>query len=192
MKNLLPCDGYASLIEDVFSEEEAESYLSSLKSSVEWQTGEITIFGKKVMQPRLFSLVGDQDTTYKYSGKLLNSKRWPREALSIKEKAEELSRAQFNCALLNYYRNGNDSMGCHRDNEPELGPDFVIGSISLGEKRKFVFKHKTKKLKIEIWLPHNSLLIMKGADTQKFWYHSLPKTKKFNQPRVNITFRKVN
>ena len=82
-------------------------------------------------------------------------------------------------------------MGWHSDDEKEMEKDGVIASLSVGAERKFSFKHKITKEKIDIMLQSGSLLVMKG-ETQRYWLHQLPKTKKVDQPRINLTFRKLN
>jgi alkylated DNA repair dioxygenase AlkB len=97
----------------------------------------------------------------------------------------------FNSVLANLYRDGRDSMGWHSDDEPELGSQPAIGSLSLGATRRFVLKHRndpSRKLVLE--LPHGSLLVMRGA-TQANYRHALPRTSRPVGPRINLTFRQI-
>lgn len=113
------------------------------------------------------------------------------ELLAIKEKADAHCGTEFTTCLLNLYRNGQDSMGWHADDEPELGRDPVIASVSLGEERLFKLKHKQdKNQKFDITPAHGSLLVMRGR-TQHFWKHQVPKTKKEKGQRINLTFRRI-
>ena len=110
----------------------------------------------------------------------------------IKEKVELLSNSSFNCVLLNLYRNGQDSNGWHSDNEKELGKNPTIASVSFGDERYFNMKHReNKSFKLKLLLKRGSVFIMSG-ETQKYWLHQIPKTKKNVGPRINLTFRKIN
>ncbi len=114
---------------------------------------------------------------------------WNSVLIIVKEKVEAIAHTRFNSVLLNLYRDGRDSVGWHSDDEPELGKNPVIASVSFGASRRFVFRHKYQKnLKLEMELTHGSLLMMKGS-TQHFWQHQVPKTSRAFQPRVNLTFR---
>lgn len=113
-----------------------------------------------------------------------------KELLALKARIEKESGETFNSCLLNLYHSGDEGMGWHTDAEPELKKDGAIASISFGAKRKFVFKHKESKEKVELFLEHGSLLIMRDT-TQTFWQHTLPKSKKITIPRVNLTFRTI-
>ncbi len=188
-ENILPIDGEAFLFTDIFSADECELFFSTLMSEVCWRHEPIIIFGKKIMQPRLTAWVGDPEKSYKYSGITMQPQAWSPAILKIKQRIEPVAGVTFTSALLNLYRNENDSMGWHQDNEKELGKDPVIGSVSLGESRQFHFRHaKDKSMKQSITLLDGSFLLMQGQ-TQHFWYHAIPKTKKPKKPRINITFR---
>ena len=110
----------------------------------------------------------------------------------IKEKVELLSNSSFNCVLLNLYRNGQDSNGWHSDNEKELGKNPTIASVSFGDERYFNMKHReNKSFKLKLLLKNGSVFVMSG-ETQHYWLHQIPKTKKNVGPRINLTFRKIN
>lgn len=156
---------------------------------VVWKHEPIILFGKEVMQPRLTAWVGEAEKNMTYSGITMRPQAWTQSLLEIKRKIQVIAQVQFTSALLNLYRNGQDSVGWHRDNEKALGPQPVIGSVSFGSTRTFQFKHALEKeLKVKIELTTGSLLIMKG-DTQKYWFHAVTKTAKPVGPRINITFR---
>jgi alkylated DNA repair dioxygenase AlkB len=149
------------------------------------------MFGKKVMQPRLTALYGDEAISYSYSGITMEPIPWSKTLLEIKGKVEEVAEARFSHVLLNFYRDGQDSMGWHRDNEASLGPEPVIASVSFGVCRRFQFRNYVdKKEKLEIELGHGSLLLMKGA-CQDHWEHQIPKSKKVSGERINLTFRLI-
>ncbi len=157
----------------------------------ELQQESIILFGKQVNQPRLSRLYGKPDTSYKYSGKLFEAIPWSGKLESIAEECSSICAIDFNTGLLNYYRDGNDSMGLHADDEKELGKNPVIASVSFGATRKMVFRKRDSKDKLVIALEDGDLLIMKGA-LQHQWKHELPKERKATEPRLNITFRKVH
>ena len=189
--NLLPHSGSALFYPGFFSQSESDRYFSLLEKEVQWKQEPIRIFGKEIMQPRLTASFADEGVVYGYSGIKLNSGIWTDTLAEIKSKVEKTARQTFNTALLNYYRDGNDSMGWHRDNEKELGANPVIASVSFGAARNFQFreyKGDTKVLTVK--LGHGDLLIM-GAESQHHWQHRLPKAPGIKEPRINITFRKI-
>ncbi len=187
--NLLSQDGEVYLFQDFFSEEERKKYFKSLLAETPWEQKPIKMFGKEIMQPRLTAWFGDEGMSYRYSGLTMKGHVWTPTLLEIKARIEENAQVRFNGVLLNLYRNQNDSMGWHRDNEKELGLNPVIGSVSLGETRRFILRHREKKdLKFELELTDGSFLLMKGK-TQHFWQHSVPKENSAAGPRINLTFR---
>lgn len=142
--------------------------------------------------PRLTAWYGEKDTTYVYSGIVLEPISWVEPLILIKNEIEHFSPVKFNSVLLNLYRNGNDSVAWHSDDEPELGQKPVIGSVSLGGTRRFMLKSKdnNNSESYSIDLTNGSFLLMAG-DTQKYWLHQIPKTKKEIAPRINLTFRVI-
>jgi alkylated DNA repair dioxygenase AlkB len=191
IENLLPHKGEVFLFDSFFSKKEADDFLQKLKSTIEWKQEPIKMFGKMIMQPRLTAWYGDADKTYTYSGITMKPNNWTKELLEIKTRIEAISNVQFTSALLNLYRDGQDSMGWHRDNEKELGENPTIGSVSFGESRIFKMReYATKENTCSIELTHGSFLLMQG-ETQHFWEHQIPKTTKKLNPRMNITFRKL-
>ena len=174
-----------------FTADTADKFLTLLQQNVDWQQDSIKIFGKILPQPRLTALYANNRKSYSYSGITMNPKDLTAELAEIKEKVEKKTNTEFTTCLLNYYRDGNDSMGWHSDDEKELGRNPVIASLSFGASRMFHLKHrKDPKLRFKIELTPGSLLLMKGS-TQHFWLHQLPKTAKKTAPRINLTFRKI-
>lgn len=150
------------------------------------------MWGRKIRQPRLIAWYGDAGRVYAYSGLRLDPLPWTPLLRDLKTRVEQASGAGFNSVLLNYYRDERDGIGFHSDDEPELGECPVIASLSLGEARTFVLKHKTLKSVKPVHLPlaSGSLLVMKG-DTQRCWRHGMPKESRPCGPRVNLTFRTI-
>ncbi len=167
-----------------------DSLLQELIEATEWRQEEITVYGKPYLQPRLSAWHGD--LCYSYSGIRLDPLPWTPTLLDLKIRVEALTEQQFNSVLLNYYRDQNDSMGMHSDDERELGHQPAIASLNLGEERTFLLKHKSRKdLKtVKLALPAGSLLLMKG-DTQQYWRHGINKERQPCLPRINLTFRTV-
>lgn len=138
-------------------------------------------------EPRLSAWYGD--AAYTYSGKTRQPHAWMPILDALRQRIEIACQARFNSVLLNLYRNGQDSMGLHSDDEPELGPEPLIASLSLGAERRFVLRHKTlTDQRHTLTLAHGSLLLMAGR-TQHAWKHGLPKAKSVAEPRINLTFR---
>jgi alkylated DNA repair dioxygenase AlkB len=190
-KNLIPHNGTASLYDNFFPEPEASVLLKELTETVPWQQEPIKIFGKEIMQPRLTCWFSDPGVTYSYSGITMKSYPWINPLIEIKSRIEPIAGVRFTGALLNFYRDGRDSMGWHRDNEKELGINPVIASVSLGGTRVFQFRdHLTKKELISMELSNGSLLVM-GGGSQHYWEHRIPKKSGPTLPRVNITFRVI-
>lgn len=165
---------------------------TKILNETSWRAESITIWGKTHLQPRLIAWYGDTDKSYKYSGVRFEPLPWTPLLLSIKEQIEKVCNKHFNSVLLNYYRDGSDSMGFHSDNEPELGENPSIASLSLGETRAFTFKHRFKKeLKpIKINLKDGNLFLMEGY-IQKNWEHGIQKEPKKMGARINLTFRYI-
>lgn len=170
----------------------ADEVMQRLTAEVSWRAEEVVVFGRKVMQPRLTAWYGDPGCAYAYSGIRLEPLPWSATLLDIKARIETVTGETFNSVLLNYYRDKEDSVGFHSDNEPELGPRPIIASLSLGAERVFVMKHKTQRKlpPVRLALASGSLLLMKG-DTQHHWRHGVPKETRPCGPRINLTFRRI-
>jgi alkylated DNA repair dioxygenase AlkB len=166
--------------------------LQRLIAEVPWRSEEVVMWGRRVPQPRLTAWYGDAGASYAYSGIQLHPLPWTPIVLDIKTRIEETVGSIFNSVLINYYRDHHDSIGFHSDNEPELGERPVIASLSLGEERTFVLKHKRAKLisPVHLRLASGSLLLMKG-DTQHYWRHGVLKESRSCGPRINLTFRQI-
>lgn len=172
-----------------FSKSNADQLLEQLKTDIPWQQDNITIFGKTHPQPRLTSLFGNDAKPYSYSNITMQPNEWNSLLVQIKNKLEKVCEEKFTTVLLNYYRDGKDSMGWHSDNEKELGINPIIASVTFGAERMFHLKHNiVAEQKLKINLQHGSLLIMKG-ETQQFWKHQIPKTSRPIGERINLTFR---
>ena len=171
----------------------ADSYFESLLRDTAWKENQVFVWGKWHKQPRLIAWHGDPDASYSYSGSAMKPEPWSTTLTELRRHVESASHARFNSVLLNLYRDQNDRMGWHRDNEPELGLQPTIASISLGATRDLRLKHRDRARSkfSRVALTHGSLLVMAG-DTQKNWLHAINKQTKPCGPRINLTFRVVH
>ncbi|MDB9456472.1 alpha-ketoglutarate-dependent dioxygenase AlkB [Dolichospermum circinale CS-534/05] len=188
-KTIISTDGEVILYQNFFNTQESSQLFEDLSSKVKWKQEIIQIFGKKMPIPRLTAWYGDEGKSYTYSGIEQHPEPWNTTLQFIKSKVEEIAKVSFNSVLLNLYRHGKDSVSWHSDDEPELGKNPIIASVSFGATRRFSLRHKHyKNHKIAIDLTSGSLLLMQG-ETQHFWQHQIAKTAKEIQPRINLTFR---
>ena len=174
-----------------------DQWFQELKDQLIWEQSHILMYGKRVAIPRLNAWYGDQGCEYRYSNYQLKRNDWTETLLKIKAHCQHTLvdhdiDSSINGLLANLYRDGNDSVAYHSDDELELGSNPVITSVSLGEGRRFVLKPKKQngEPNVSIELSHGSLLIMKGS-TQHHWQHALPKTRSMKGPRINLTFRQI-
>jgi alkylated DNA repair dioxygenase AlkB len=170
---------------------EADHYFSELRSGIEWTQEEIQMYGKRHAVPRLTAWYGDPGATYMYSGIRNEPHRWTVPLLELQGMLEDATGVSYNSVLLNRYRDGQDGLSWHADDEPELGDSPVIASISLGAARDFALRRsgETRQL-IKVPLEHGSLLIMKGT-SQRDYQHAVPKDHRASEERINLTFRVV-
>lgn len=188
--NLLPKDGTVNYYGRIFSLEEATHFYKILLETIEWKNDEAIIFGKKILTKRKVAWYGEEEFEYTYSKTTKKAFTWTKELLELKKVVEEKTGEKFNSCLLNLYHSGSEGMAYHSDGEKDLKENGAIASLSLGAERKFSFKHKITKDKIELLLENGSLLVMKDQ-TQSFWLHRLPPTTKILMPRINLTFRTI-
>lgn len=186
MKKLLDHDGQV-----LYQENYLEETMDEILKDVVWRDDKITMFGKTHPQPRMTAWHGDKGLEYTYSKIKMISPGWTKALLKIKKKLEKDLNVEFNSVLVNYYRDGNDHMSWHTDNEKELGKNPVIASLSFGETRRFTLKHRRDEVApLVLDLPSQSLLVMKG-ELQEHWVHRISKSVKVKGPRLNLTFRYI-
>lgn len=185
--NLLPSDGEAFLIADAIAPANADRLFAALLQAIAWRAETALVMGRRIALPRLTAWYGEAG--YTYSGIQNTPAPWIPDLLALKTVAERCAGAGFNSVLCNLYRDGQDSVSWHADDEPAMGERPVIASISLGAVRRFQLRHKVQRaLRVAVELPHGSCLVMAGA-TQRHWLHQLPKTARPIGPRINLTFR---
>ena len=190
MKNLLSKDGTALYFGKILTQTQADHYFDTLLKSIAWQHDELLIFGKRITTKREVAWYGNAGLQYTYSNTTKTAMPWTPELIEIRQLTEDITRATYNSCLLNLYHNGEEGMAWHADDEKELLKNGSIASLSLGAERKFTFKNKKTKETLSLLLEHGSLLEMKD-ETQKYWLHRLPPTKKVTTPRINLTFRTI-
>lgn len=188
--NLAPFDGELYYLPQFYPTEQADVYFRQLYQALDWQQEQLFIYGRWLKVPRLMAWYGDAEATYRYSGVEHRPLPWTAELQAIRGDMEAFCKQNFNSVLANLYRDGRDSMGCHADDEKELGTHPIIASVSLGETRLLRFRHAKSGRKLEFDLSHGDLLIMAGA-LQHHWRHELPKTRKPKRARINLTFRRI-
>ena len=183
-------DSEIQYVANAFTAREAERLFQSLLDDIPWRTATLTIAGQKRPLPRLQCWMADQGRSYSYSGLKLSPHPWNPDVLRIKARLEQLCEHSFNSVLLNYYRDGSDSVSWHADDETELGPNPIVASVSLGAQRTLEFKPKFNLTtpKKQIVLGSGSILIM-GKTIQNNWLHQLPKISGTIDPRISLTFR---
>lgn len=184
-------DAEAALHAGWLPDDAASALQSVLQAAVPWETHRIRLFGREVASPRLSCWIGDPGASYRYSGTLFRPRPWPAALLPIRERLAQELGVDFNSVLINLYRDGRDAMGWHGDDERELGRRPVIASLSLGARRRFVFRRRDDPSARQVLeLPHGSLLVMAG-DTQRLYRHALPRTARPVAARINLTFRRI-
>jgi alkylated DNA repair dioxygenase AlkB len=179
--------GLLTWLPQFFTPEEAADLFATLKGGIAWKQ-EHGRFGRPF--PRLTALYGDAHAVYTYSGTAYKALPWTEELVAVRHRVEQAAAAPFNSVLLNCYRDAQDSMGFHADDEPELGTNPIVPSISLGASRRFVLRHNQSRKTLEMDLTHGSLLIMAGT-LQHHWQHALPKVSVAAGERINLTFRQL-
>lgn len=170
---------------DWIAVDEADALLHILTTTLPWEARTLVIGGRPVLTPRLTCWVGPEP--FRYSGGVEPTHPWTRELADIRDRAGGIAGVEFNSVLANLYRDGSDSMGAHRDDEPEFGPRPVIASVNLGATRDFVIKNEAGTRHV-IALGHGDLLVMSGR-SQLDWMHSVPKRARVDGPRINLTYR---
>jgi alkylated DNA repair dioxygenase AlkB len=189
--NLLSRDGKAIVHHDAINPRRASELFAVLASSLAWKVHTVFVFGRWVEQPRLTAWYGNEGVPYRYSGSELRPHSWTPELVELREICEQVAGARFNSVLANQYRHGNDSVAWHADNEPELGVEPVIASVSLGAERRFDLRHRATGETVRVPLRPGSVLVMSGR-TQEHWVHQVAKTRRPVGSRINLTFRWIH
>jgi alkylated DNA repair dioxygenase AlkB len=188
--NIINQDGQAHYFGPILTEEQNSYYWEELLHKMEWANEKVVMFGKEITTKRKVAFYADESIEYTYSNKTKKGLPWTPSLLSIRELVSKHTQQSYNACLLNLYHDGEEGMGWHSDDEREIVPNSSIASLSIGAERKFSFKHKATKETQSLLLQNGSLLEMAGS-LQQNWWHALPKSKKVNGPRINLTFRQM-
>ena len=189
--NIIDQDGIALYHEKVLTDEQIKPLYEELLNKINWENERVVMFGKEIITKRKVAFYSDPLIAYTYSSKTKIGLPWKDPLIILKNIVESLTKQTYNACLLNLYHNGEEAMGWHSDNEKEIIANSTIASLSIGASRKFSFKHKVTKETISIQLGNGSLLEMKGT-IQTHWLHTLPKSKKITESRINLTFRQMH
>lgn len=187
-RNILPYDGDVENYGQFLTSSEANVCFDYFLDHLAWRHDEAKLYGKHFITPRQVAWYGDQEYHYAYSGVVRDSLFWDSTLLKLKQKIEQVVGARFNSCLANLYLDGTQGMGWHSDADVSLGTQTVIASLSLGATRKFCFRHMQTHQKVELLLQSGQLIVMRGI-TQRYWQHSIMKSQKILEPRINLTFR---
>jgi alkylated DNA repair dioxygenase AlkB len=168
--------------------DEPNEILHALRNELAWEQREIVLFGRRILQPRLIAWAGE--VGYRYSGQTLEPRAFTPIVQQLLARVRDRARVPFNHVLVNRYRSGSDSMGFHADDEPELGPDPVVATVSLGVPRRLVLKPRrgSRRERYVFDLGHGSLLIM-GGTCQRHYLHGVPRQPEVTGERISLTFR---
>jgi alkylated DNA repair dioxygenase AlkB len=186
-------DAEISFCAQAIGPEAAQGFFDALRDETRWHAESVRLFGRTVPQPRLTAWHADEGVDYAYSGIRLVRAPWTTTLQTLRESVERSTGERFNGVLLNLYRDQDDSIGMHSDDERSLGPAPAIATLSLGATRTMVLKHRFRHdlARVPLDLPAGSLLLMRGP-TQRCWRHGISKTRKPAGPRISLTFRWLN
>jgi len=190
-KNWLPYDGTVHYWGKICDQQQDEFYYTNLLAHIAWKNDEAIIMGKHIVTKRKVAWYADKPYEYTYSKINRTALLWTPLLLEIKERVEAKTQQKYNSCLLNLYHNGQEGVAWHSDDEKDLNTNGSIASLSFGATRKFALKHKETKYKQVFELNSSDLLEMKD-ETQRYWKHNVPTTKKVHTPRINLTFRQLN
>lgn len=182
--------GQLEHLQDYLKEKDAWALFDELKENLPWQQGELNMYGKKVLTPRLECFISDFSKSYAYSGQALKTHIWTPSLEKLKNNLNAKFNLNLNACLANFYRDGRDKVGWHADDEANLGKQPIITSISLGSPRTFQIRQNDTKITHSLLLKHGSLLIMKGS-FQKDFQHQIPQENQVLGSRINLTFRTI-
>ncbi|PWG05239.1 alpha-ketoglutarate-dependent dioxygenase AlkB family protein [Polaribacter aquimarinus] len=188
--NILPFGGITNYHGIILNKTQCDFYYNTLMQNIKWENDRAIIFGKTIITKRKVAWYAESPFSYTYSKVTKTANIFNKELLELKSIVEKESGEIYNSCLLNLYHSGDEGMAYHSDGEKMLKKNGAIASLSLGAERKFSFKHKENKQRVDILLERGSLLVMKDK-TQTNWLHRLPPTKKVNSPRINLTFRTI-
>ena len=170
------------------SPDDRQIWMDRCVQQINWDQPQVRVYGRWHRVPRLTAFLADQQVAYRYSGAVHRGEGWPDWFRPLLDLVSSRSSAPFNGCLFNLYRDGQDRMGWHADDEPEIDASFPIASLSLGSSRDLQFRHRVSGARCDVSLADGDLLLM-DPDCQRLWMHGLPVRKRVRQARLNLTFR---
>lgn len=168
----------------------ADSLYHTLLATHSWPANHYTVYGRRFELPRLQTWHADPGIVYSFSNNLLATHSWTPLLTALRQQIEDFLQQPFNAVLVNYYRNGNDYVGWHSDDEAELGAEPQIASLSLGAARLFSYRRLDGSDTASVLARHGSLLVM-GPGFQQQWQHAVLPEPELQRGRINLTFRQV-
>jgi alkylated DNA repair dioxygenase AlkB len=190
LQNILPKDGEVYYFGKILEERLSHDYFEYLLNNIQWQNDRVVIYSKEIVTARKIAWFANGGESFEYSGKIRLASKWNNFLIHIKQQVEEISNFEFNSCLLNLYHSGDEGMSWHTDKTKEFSVSTTIATLSLGACRRFDFRHIQTKETVSLFLEAGSLMIMTGQ-TQNFWLHQVPKTKKVKDARISLTFRQL-
>jgi len=190
IQNLLPKNGTVHNHGFVFSNLESDKFYDLFLHSIAWENDETIMYGKRIVTNRKIAWYGENTSSYIHPKITKKVSPFTKDLIEVKKKIEAITGETYNSCLLNLYHNGSEGISWHSDGEAYFKPNGAIASVTFGAERKFAFKHKDTKEVVSLILHHGSLLVMKN-ETQLYWLHSIPPTKKVHRPRISLTFRTI-
>lgn len=190
VREVLPHDGSAVLHEGFLDPGEAEEAFVRLHDSLQWESHDIVVFGRRHREPRLSTWHADDGIAYTYSGLRRTALPFDEVLDGLRRRCAAAAGAAFNSVLVNLYRDGSDGVGWHADDEASNGREPVIASLSLGATRRFDLRHRRDGTRASVDLASGSLLVMSGL-SQHCWVHQVAKVRRPVGPRINLTFRRI-
>ena len=190
---------FVTYFRKIFSDSRTQHYYDLFEKSLVYNSdidSQITIYGKQMYIPRKQVAYGEPNIAYHFSGATVKTNDWNKDDVickaifGIKTQVELLTNTKFNYVLINRYKDGNDSIGFHSDDEKDLDLDSPIVGITFGAERDFILKSNTGNKRHTLRL-HNGSMIIMHSPTNKYWKHSVPKRASVKAPRISLTFRKM-
>lgn len=190
MRLALPPGGWVDVEPGWLAPAEADALLETVRAALVWEQRAIVLFGRPVLQPRLIAWGGEPP--YRYSGQTLEPRPLPVALADVLGRVSVRAGVAFNHLLANRYRDGRDSLGLHADAEPELGPDPVVATLSLGATRRFVLRPRKRAQGRgrDLAAAHGDLIVM-GGRAQRHWVHGVPREPGVRDERISLTFRRL-
>jgi alkylated DNA repair dioxygenase AlkB len=184
-----------TLIKGFLSPGERMAPFRELSEKVNWHEElTSTIDGSKVKINRKMAYIYKDEVDYTYANLTFKGEKFVRfpHLCSVLDKLCYADRYDFNSVLLNLYKDGKETINWHSDKEEIIGPNPIIACINLGATRKFWFRKKEKGSEKFFYEVEDGDLLVMGENCQTNYLHAILKEPEITEPRISLTFRKVN